>query len=182
MPSKNAPTKAEAKDFVHLHLHTDYSLLKSTVQLKALSSKLAEFEMSVCAITDLGNMYGAVSFFNTMSYAGIKPIVGYEAFVANGSRFDRSATVAAGERGFYNLVLLATDLDGYKNLSYLASMAFKEGFHHRPRIDLGLLAERSAGLIALSGADNGAIAHYLRSEEAKKAENYAGDLSIISLS
>lgn len=179
MPSKNAPTKAEAKDFVHLHLHTDYSLLKSTVQLKALSSKLAEFEMSACAITDLGNMYGAVSFFNTMSYAGIKPIVGYEAFVANGSRFDRSATVAAGERGFYNLVLLATDLDGYNNLSYLASMAFKEGFHHRPRIDLELLAERSAGLIALSGADNGAIAHYLRSGEAKKAENYAVDLSKI---
>jgi len=177
MPSKNAPTRAEAKDFVHLHLHTDYSLLKSTVQLKALSSKLADFGMSACAITDLGNMYGAVSFFNTLSYAGIKPIVGYEAFVANGSRFDRSATVAAGERGFYNLVLLAMDLEGYNNLSYLASMAFKEGLHHRPRIDLEILAERNAGLVALSGADNSAIAHYLRSGDSLKAEDYAGNLS-----
>lgn len=179
MPSKTATSKPDVKDFVHLHLHTDYSLLRSTVQLKPLAQKLAEFEMSACAITDLGNMYGAVSFFNTLKGKEISPIIGYEAFVANGSRFDRTATVAAGERGFYNLVLLATDLDGYKNLSYLASMAFKEGLHHRPRIDLELLAERSKGLIALSGGDNGAIAHYLRSGASEKAVDHATKLAEI---
>jgi len=179
MPSKTATSKPDAKDFVHLHLHTDYSLLRSTVQLKPLAKRLAEFEMSACAVTDLGNMYGAVSFFNTLSDKDIKPIVGYEAFVANGSRFDRTATVAGGERGFYNLVLLAADLEGYKNLAYLASMAYKEGLHHRPRIDLEILAERSHGLIALSGGDNGAIAHYLRSDAAEKALNYAKKLAEI---
>src|SRR5690606_1046709 len=107
------------------------------------------------------------------------PIIGYEAFVANGSRFDRTATVAAGERGFYNLVLLAADLEGYKNLAYLASMAFKEGLHHRPRIDLEILAECSKGLIALSGGDNGDIAHYLRSGASKKAVDHATKLAEI---
>lgn len=179
MPSKTTTSDADVKGFVHLHLHTDYSLLRSTVQLKALAAKLAEFEMSACAVTDLGNMYGAVSFFNTLKGKDMKPIIGYEAFVANGSRFDRTATVSAGERGFYNLVLLAADLEGYKNLAYLASMAFKEGLHHRPRIDLEILAERSRGLIALSGADNGAIAHYLRSGDKEKAINYAKTLAEI---
>src|SRR5690606_23373307 len=179
MPSKTATSKPDVKDFVHLHLHTDYSLLRSTVQLKPLAQKLAEFGMSACAITDLGNMYGAVSFFNTLKGKEISPIIGYEAFVANGSRFDRTATVAAGERGFYNLVLLAADLEGYKNLAYLASMAFKEGLHHRPRIDLEILAECSKGLIALSGGDNGAIAHYLRSGASEKAVDHATKLAEI---
>ncbi|KXK06916.1 MAG: DNA-directed DNA polymerase III (polc) [Acidobacteria bacterium OLB17] len=179
MPSKPTTQKNAEKDFVHLHLHTDYSLLRSTVQLRPLANKVAELGMSACAITDLGNMYGAVSFSNTMKSAGVKPIVGYEAFVASGSRFDRTATVAAGERGFYDLVLLAADLDGYRTLAYLSSMAFKEGLHHRPRIDLELLSERCKGLIALSGGDNGAVAHYLRSGDVQKAADYARKLASI---
>ncbi|MBX3282168.1 MAG: DNA polymerase III subunit alpha [Acidobacteria bacterium] len=179
MPSRNTTAETEEKDFVHLHLHTDYSLLRSTVQLKPLAAKLSELGMYACAITDLGNMYGAVSFFNTLKGSGIRPIIGYEAFVANGSRFDRTATVAAGERGFYDLVLLAANLEGYQNLTFLASMAFKEGLHHRPRIDLELLEEYSSGLVALSGADNGAIAHYLRSGDTEKAANYAAKLAEI---
>jgi DNA polymerase-3 subunit alpha len=91
----------KSKDFVHLHLHTDYSLLQSAIQLKPLARHLAELDMQACAITDYGNMYGAVSFYNTLRYSGFRPIIGYEAFVAYGSRFDQSPNIPAGERPFY---------------------------------------------------------------------------------
>jgi DNA polymerase III subunit alpha len=165
-PDQKTPKK---NDFVHLHLHTDYSLLQSTVQLKPLATRLGELEMKACAITDLGNMYGAVSFFNKMKDAGVKPIIGYEAHFVLGSRHDRNPSIAIGERAFYNIVLLATDLAGYHNLSYLASKAFTEGYFYRPRIDLELLAERSKGLIALSGGADGAISHFLSSNAEDRA-------------
>ncbi len=79
------PLKLKSRDFVHLHLHTDYSLLQSTIQLKPLAGKLNEFEMQACAITDFGNMYGAVSFYSAMTSAGVRPILGYEAYVASTS-------------------------------------------------------------------------------------------------
>lgn len=149
------------KNFVHLHLHSDYSLLQSTIQLKHLAVRLDELGQKACAITDYGNMYGAVSFFNVMSDKGITPIVGYEAFVKFGSRFDRSTVVEAGERGYYNLILLAKNIDGYQNLIELASKAFTEGFHYKPRIDIELLSEKSAGLIALSAGIDGPVGHFL---------------------
>src|SRR5690348_10505988 len=142
MASEAVNLTFKQNDFVHLHLHTDYSLLQSAIQLKPLTRKLAEHDMQACAITDFGNMYGAVSFYNTLNYSGFRPIIGYEAFVACGSRFDRSLSIPAGELPYYNLVLLAEDYVGYKNLVYLASKAFTDGFHHRPRIDLELLGER----------------------------------------
>ena len=163
----------KTKDFVHLHLHSDYSLLESTIQLKPLAARLNELEMKSCAITDYGNMYGAISFYNTMKSNGIHPILGYEAFLTFGSRFDKGMSLKSGERPFYHLVLLARNLEGYQNLVYLASKAYTEGLHYKPRIDLELLAERSAGLIALSSGYKGAIWHFLRENEEEKASKNA---------
>ncbi|MEO6483963.1 MAG: DNA polymerase III subunit alpha [Pyrinomonadaceae bacterium] len=158
-----------AKDFVHLHLHSDYSLLQSTIQLKPLAKRLNELDQKACAITDYGNMYGAVSFFNAMASKGITPIIGYEAFVKFGSRFDRTTAVEAGEKGYYSLILLAKDLEGYQNLIHLSSKAFTEGFFHKPRIDMDLLAERSSGLIGLSAGVDGAVGHSLTNGNEEKA-------------
>ena len=173
------PLSFKSRDFVHLHLHTDYSLLQSTIQLKPLAKRLGELEMQACAITDYGNMYGAVSFYNSMRSAGIRPIIGYEAFVAGASRFDRTSAVQAGEKPYYNLVLLAKDLAGYYNLVYLSSKAFTEGFHHKARIDLDILANHSQGLIALSGGHDGAVAHHLKTGDAAKALDTAKTLESI---
>ncbi len=173
------PLSFKSRDFVHLHLHTDYSLLQSTIQLKPLAKKLGEMEMKACAITDYGNMYGAVSFYNTMRSAGVRPIIGYEAFVAGGTRFDRTSAVRSGEKPYYNLVLLAKDLAGYHNLVHLSSKAFTEGFHHKARIDLDILAAHSDGLIALSGGYDGAVTHQLKNGNAEKALETAKTLESI---
>jgi DNA polymerase-3 subunit alpha len=169
MASKIKPVVFDKKDFVHLHLHSDYSLLQSTIQLKPLAARLTELDLKACAVTDYGNMYGAVSFFNAMAAEGIKPIIGYEAFLKFGSRFDRSTAIGAGEKAYYNLILLARDLEGYQNLVYLASKAFTEGFHYKPRIDTEILAERSRGLIGLSGGANGPVGHFLANGDGEKA-------------
>ncbi|HQZ96345.1 MAG TPA: DNA polymerase III subunit alpha [Pyrinomonadaceae bacterium] len=158
-----------SKDFVHLHLHTDYSLLQSTIQLKPLAKRLKELDMRACAITDYGNMYGAVSYFNVMSGNGIQPIIGIEAHLTFGSRLDRTSSVGAGERGYYNIILLARDVEGYQNLIHLSSSAFTEGFHHKPRIDIELLSQRSKGLIGLSAGIDGAVSHFLLTGNEEKA-------------
>lgn len=158
-----------SKDFVHLHLHSDYSLLQSTIKLKPLANRLAEFGMKACALTDYGNMYAAISFYKSMKESGVRPIIGYEAFVAGGRRQDRDSIVRSGERPYYSLVLLAKDLEGYQNLVYLSSIAFTEGLHHKARIDDEILAERSRGLIALSGGPNGAISHFLKQGDVTRA-------------
>ncbi len=120
--NENKPRKA--KDFVHLHLHTDYSLLQSAIQIKPLTARLKELEMNACAITDYGNLYGAITFYNTLKSNGLHPILGYEAILTFESRFDRNASLKSGERPFYHLVLLAKNLKGYQNLVYMASKAF----------------------------------------------------------
>ena len=157
------------KDFVHLHLHSDYSLLQSTIQLKPLATRLNEIGQKACAVTDYGNMFGAVSFFNVMADNGLMPIVGYEAFVKFGSRFDRSTVVEAGEKSYYNLILLARNLEGYQNLIHLASKAYTEGFYYKPRIDIELLSQKSSGLIGLSGGVDGAVGHFLAYGNEEKA-------------
>src|ERR1700746_2199467 len=113
-----------SKDFVHLHLHTDYSLLDGAIQINPLASRLEELGMKSCAMTDHGNMYGAISFYNTMKARGIKPIIGCETYVAAGSRKDRGARSTPGEKVNYHLILLAKDFDGYRNLARLTSKAF----------------------------------------------------------
>jgi DNA polymerase-3 subunit alpha len=165
------------KDFVHLHLHSDYSLLQSAIQLKPLAKRLGELGMQACAVTDYGNMFGAVSFYNTMRGAGIRPIVGYEAFLATGSR--RSHESHASDKPFHNLVLLAKNYKGYQNLVQLSSKAFTEGFHVKPRIDRELLAEFSDGLIALSGGFSGGVMHHLRYGDEEAAAKFAGEINEI---
>ncbi len=163
-------------DFVHLHLHSDYSLLQSAIQLKPLATRLLELEMKACAITDYGNLFGAVSFYNTMKTAGIRPIIGYEAYVASGSMNDKISSIQNGEKPYYNLVLLVQNSEGYQNLVYLASKAFTEGLHHKPRIDKKLLASHSNGLIALSGGFDGSVMHHLRMGDEKSARHHAVEL------
>lgn len=130
--------------------------------------------MSACAITDTGNLYGAITFYNTLREYGIKPIIGYEAFLTLSGRFERNAALKPGEKPYYKLVLLAKDLKGYENLVFLASKAFTEGFFHKPRIDLEILREKSEGLIALSGGAEGVLNHYLASGQMEKALTQAG--------
>lgn len=165
-----------SKDFVHLHLHSDYSLLQSTIQLTPLARQLGEFDMKACALTDLGNMYGAVSFYELMRSNGIHPILGYDAYVATGSRLDKSSTLRSGERPYHNLVLLAKNFKGYLNLVNLASKAFTEGLHHKPRIDKELLAECADGLIALSAGKDGRVGHFLYQQNEAMAMEAAGEL------
>jgi DNA polymerase-3 subunit alpha len=124
-------------------------------------------------------MYGAISFYNQMKAAELHPILGYEAYLTFESRLDKESRVNAGERPYYNLVLLAKDLEGYYNLAYLASKAFTEGFHHKPRIDLEILARKSKGLIGLSSGFSGAVWHFLRQNNFQKASENASLLKEI---
>lgn len=144
-----------AKDFVHLHLHTDYSLLDGAIQIKPLARRAEELGFGACAMTDHGNMFGAISFYNAMKDKGVKPIIGCEVYIASGSRRDRSRTSAPGKKANNHLILLAQNFEGYQNLVRLTSKAYTEGFYYKPRIDKELLAEHSKGLIALSACLSG---------------------------
>ena len=114
------------RQFVHLHLHTDYSLLDGAIQIKPLSSRVEELGMRACAMTDHGNMFGAISFYNAMKYRGVKPIIGCETYIARGSRKDKAAT-GPGEKANFHLILLAQNYEGYQNLVRLTSKASTEG-------------------------------------------------------
>jgi DNA polymerase-3 subunit alpha len=140
--------------FAHLHLHTDYSLLDGAIQIKPLARRTEELGMTACAMTDHGNMFGAISFYNEMKSRGIKPIIGCETYITRGNRHDRAAA-APGEKANFHLILLAKDLEGYRNLVRLSSKAYTEGFYYKPRIDKQLLAAHSKGLIALSACMSG---------------------------
>ena len=135
--------------FVHLHVHSHYSLLDGAATVKALVGAAAKNKMNALALTDHGNMFGAIDFYQTCMSAGIKPIVGYEAYVAPGSRLEKSAR--ENESTSYHLTLLVRNMDGYRNLVKLASEAYLTGFYYKPRVDDELLRAHSDGLIALSG-------------------------------
>ena len=171
MESENLQFKSE--DFVHLHLHTDYSLLESAIQLKPLAKTLIDFDMKACAITDYGNMYGVISFYNNLKYAGIKPILGSEFYFTFGSRFEQNASIKAGEKPFYKLILLAQNEKGFENLVYMSSKAFTEGFFNKPRIDAELLSKYGKGLIGLSSGFDGAVWHFLQNEDERRASENA---------
>jgi DNA polymerase III subunit alpha len=134
--------------FVHLHLHTEYSLLDGAIRMKELMKKAAEFKMPAVAMTDHGNLYGAIEFYQEAQRAGVKPIIGCEAYIAPHSHKDRPNSM---RESAYHFTLLARDETGYHNLVKLISTAHLDGFHYRPRIDKELLAQHSAGLIGLSG-------------------------------
>src|ERR1044072_2023292 len=159
----------QEKKFVHLHLHTDYSLLDGAIQIKPLSERLGTLGMNACAMTDHGNMYGAITFYNTMKGKGIKPIIGCETYLAKGSRKDRGGRPTPGEKTNHHLILLAKDFEGYRNLARLTSKAFTEGFYYKPRIDKELLAQHSKGLIGLSSCLSGVPSALLAQERFDEA-------------
>ncbi len=147
-----------ASDFVHLHLHTQYSLLDGTIRLDDLFQKAKEFRMDTVAMTDHGNIFGAIDFFQKAKKNGIKPIIGCELYIAPASRFDK--TDHAGEAARH-LVVLAASMEGYRNLMILASAGYLEGHHYRPRVDRDLLRAHHGGLIALSGCLKGVVADHI---------------------
>src|SRR5262245_55221461 len=147
-------------DFVHLHLHSQYSLLDGANRLPELCRRVAELGMPAVAVTDHGNMFGAFHFFHEALQNGIRPIVGVEAYIAPADRTDREALAASesGEGYAYHLTLLAATQKGYRNLVRLVSEAYLTGFYHRPRMDKALLREHAEGLIGLSGCLKGEVA------------------------
>lgn len=153
--------------FVHLHLHTQYSLLDGAIRLDDLFRRLPEIGQDAVAMTDHGVMYGIIDFYKRARAAGIKPILGCEMYVAPGDRRDRT------RRGAGHLVLLAENLQGYRNLVYLVSQAHLEGFFYHPRIDKPLLGERSAGLIGLSGCVGGDVARAVMEQGEVEGERVA---------
>ena len=137
-------------EFVHLHLHTEYSLLDGACRLDRLMDKAHELRFPALAITDHGVLYGAVDFYEAASQKGLKPIIGCEVYVAPGNRFEKKAS-SGGRDVYHHLVLLARDEVGYKNLIQLTTKAHLEGYYYKPRIDKELLAAHKEGIIALSG-------------------------------
>src|ERR671915_2304422 len=160
------------RQFVHLHLHTDYSLLDGAIQIKPLSNRLEELGMPACAMTDHGNMFGAISFYNAMKNKGVKPIIGCETYIARGSRREKAAS-APGEKANFHLILLAQNYEGYQNLVRLTSKAYTEGFYYKPRIDKELLAKHSKGLIALSSCMSGVPSALLAQDRFEDAATQA---------
>jgi DNA polymerase III subunit alpha len=158
------------KQFVHLHLHTDHSLLDGAIKIEPLARRAAELKMPAVAMTDHGNLYGALSFYHKMRDAGVKPIIGIEAYIARGSRHDRGAEkLAPGDRATNHIVLLAKNLTGYHNLVKLSSFAYIEGFWRKPRIDRELLAKYGEGIIGLSACISGVPPHLLLRDQFDEA-------------
>ncbi len=158
--------------FVHLHVHSHYSLLDGACKIPELVETAAKFGMPAVALTDHGNLFGAVEFFRTATEGKVKPILGYEAYVAPGSRLDRELVGGIKEAAFH-LTLLAENLKGYRNLIKLASLAYLEGFYYKPRIDWETLAKHSDGLICLSGCLKSEVAHHILAERSGAARDVA---------
>ncbi|MDH5719031.1 MAG: DNA polymerase III subunit alpha [Spirochaetia bacterium] len=170
--------KSISDTFVHLHLHSVYSLLDGAIPIKDLIAHVKAEGMTSVAITDHGNMFGAVDFYSEAISQGIKPILGCEFYVAS-SRFERKAKDEINDGGAYHFVLLAKNKIGYKNLSILSSKSYTEGFYRKPRIDYELLAKHSEGLIGLSGCLAGEINRKILRQDTKEALNLAGYLNEI---
>ena len=141
-------------NFVHLHVHSEYSLLDGACRIKELAERAAELSMPALALTDHGVMYGAVDFYNAAKEAGIKPIIGCEVYVAPRSRFNKEMGI---DNDISHLVLLAKNAEGYGNLIKIVSAGFIDGFYYKPRVDKELLSKYSGGLIALSACIAGEI-------------------------
>ncbi len=154
-------------DFVHLHVHSQYSLLDGAIRFEDLFELAKKHQMPAVALTDHGNMFGAVEFYQKAIQHGIKPVVGCEVYVAPGSRLDKKS-VAGGE-GPYHLTLLAKNKAGYFNLLKLVSLSHIEGFYYKPRVDKEILSQYHEGLIALSGCMKGEVAVLAAKKEMKKA-------------
>ena len=164
-------------DFVHLHNHSEYSLLDGAFRLKDIVKAAKEMNMEAVALTDHGNMFGAIPFYKEAKAQGVKPIIGMEAYVARGRLSDRSRP--DGRVGNNHLTLLVKDEEGYRNLIKLSSIAYLEGFYYKPRVDLDLLEKYGGGLVAMSGCLQGGIPQLLLADRWDEAKELAGRLSEI---
>ena len=162
--------------FVHLHVHSEYSLLDGACRIRDLPARAASLGQTACAITDHGVMYGAVAFFKACQVAGIHPIIGCEVYVAPRTRFDKEKEYDSTR---YHLVLLCENMTGYRNLCKLVSQSFTEGFYTKPRVDKALLREYSEGLIALSACLAGEIPRALAAGSYSQAKNAALEMQDI---
>ncbi|NOQ96114.1 MAG: DNA polymerase III subunit alpha, partial [Desulfobacterales bacterium] len=175
---KNKSGKKDRHPFVHLHTHTEFSLLDGAIRIDRLLQKAADLGMETVAITDHGNMFGAVEFYSQAHKAGIKPIIGCETYVAPGSRKEKSPS-PDGQPTAYHLVLLVMNETGYRNLSRLVTLGNLEGFYYHPRIDMELLRQNNQGLIAFSACLKGHVPYFLRRGRLEDAKEYARQLASI---
>ena len=159
------------RSFAHLHLHTHYSLLDGFNRIPALVAQTKALGMNACAITDHGNLYGAIEFYTKCKEGGINPIIGYEAYVAPGYRGERSGK--QGSESAAHLTLLAQNATGFRNLIKLSSIAFTEGFYYKPRIDRAILEAHSEGLICLSGCLAGEFNQFILKDRVDEATKLA---------
>ncbi|HID96512.1 MAG TPA: DNA polymerase III subunit alpha [Candidatus Latescibacteria bacterium] len=159
-------------NFVHLHNHTMYSLLDGAIRIDRMVERAKEWGMPAIAITDHGNMFGAIEFYKKVQNAGLKPIIGCEVYVAIEGRSKKHSAWGIND-GATHLILLARNNKGYQNLMKLVSRGYLEGFYYHPRVDKELLGEYSEGLIALSGCSKGEVAHLILSGDLKRAEQSA---------
>ena len=161
-------------NFVHLHVHTEYSLLDGSNKIKEYVARVKELGMNSAAITDHGVMYGVIDFYREARAQGIKPILGCEVYVAPGSRFDKEA--AGGEDRYYHLVLLAENNQGYQNLMKIVSTGFVEGFYYKPRVDKEVLRKYHEGIICTSACLAGEVQKYIQrgmyEEACRSAKEY----------
>jgi len=161
----------KSSDFVHLHLHTEYSLLDGMCRIDKVAKLADQSGMKALAITDHGNMFGAIDFYQKVLKAGVKPIIGLESYIAPGSRFEKKSRGI--KEASFHLTLLAKDSAGYKNLLKLSTISYLEGFYYRPRIDKQVLEQHKDGIIVLSGCLKGEIPLLIFKGNLKKAEEVA---------
>ena len=169
---EGAPEETGAKHFVHLHTHTEYSLLDGSNKIKEYVARVKELGMDSAAITDHGVMYGVIDFYRECKSAGINPVIGCEVYVAPGSRFDRESGRGAENDRYYHLILLAENNQGYQNLMKIVSIGFTEGYYYKPRVDKEVLRKYHEGIICTSACLAGEVQKDLARgfyEEAKNA-------------
>ena len=159
-------------DYVPLHLHSEYSLLDGAIRINELVEQASAYKMPAVALTDHGNLFGAIEFYRKTTKAGIKPIIGCEVYVAPRNRFEKRPATETGETT-YHLILLAKDNVGYRNLVSLVTKAYTEGFYYKPRIDKDLLGEYGKGLIGLTSCLKGEVPYYLQRGMFDKAREKA---------
>ncbi len=160
----------KAADFVHLHVHTQYSLLDGAIRIDRLLKRLADFDMDAVAITDHGTMFGALTFYEKANKAGIKPIIGCECYLAPRGLKDKTSL---DKSGLSHIILLAENQEGYRNLCKLCTIAQFEGFYYKPRIDKKVLKHHSKGLIGLSACLHGEIPRLIQEGRIDQADNAA---------
>src|SRR5256712_8589453 len=160
-------------DFVHLHVHSEYSLLDGAAQLEKLVAKAKELKFPAIALTDHGNLFGAIDFYQAAQKGGIKPIVGCELYVAPRGRKERGGE-DGGYEGANHLTVLVRNLTGYKNLIKLVSKAYLDGFYYKPRVDKELLVQHADRLLVLSGCLNSEVSRLISAGEVDRAPEAAG--------